>query len=64
MHNCPVAQNWSQNTPRNCRFALNWRLLLKSQDFSKTPFATVLLLEIGVKTLFATVVLLEIGDFC
>ena len=64
VRNCPVARNWRQNTLRNCLFVRNWLLLLRSQNLSKTPCATLLLLEIGVKTLCATVFLFEIGQFC
>ena len=42
-------------------FAANLPVLLKRKNLSKTPCATVLLLEIGVKTLCVSVVFLEIG---
>ena len=63
VRNCPVARNWRQNTLRNCRF-WHWRLLLTSENLSKTPCATVHFLEICVKALCATLNLAEIGDFC
>ena len=45
MCNCPVAQNWRQNTLRYCRFASNWPVFLGSQNLSKTLSKTFLLLE-------------------
>ena len=47
MCNCPVAQNWRQNTLRYCRFASNWPVFLGSQNLSKTLCKTFLLLEIA-----------------
>ena len=48
LRNCSVARKWRQNTLRKCRFVLDWLLLLRSENLSKTPCATVVLLEIWV----------------